>query len=98
MAKSPSRLDPVTPRGQGNTTETRFLGYVALLDSSDELLAFGGVNHPEVVEYRTDHPAWAHRFATQDEIRQLATAQRVHPLALYDSRGRFVLKPTEWVQ
>ncbi|PNE02627.1 hypothetical protein A15D_01875 [Alcanivorax sp. MD8A] len=95
MAKAPSRLDPIYPPGQADTTEPRFLGYVALFDSSDEILAFGGLDHPDVVEYRTDHPAWAHRFATLYEIRQLPTAHRVLPMALYDSHGRFVLKPTE---
>ncbi|EKF75252.1 hypothetical protein A11A3_04710 [Alcanivorax hongdengensis A-11-3] len=75
----------------------RFLGYVALFDSSDEILAFGGLDHPDEAGFRTDHPAWAHRFTSLEEMRSLRSADTIHPMALFDAGGRFVLRPTESV-
>ena len=97
MARKFLLLDPIYPARCVAPMTPRFLGYVALFDSSDEILAFGGSGHPGEIAYRTDHPAWAHRFSSLQEMRNLMSVETLHPMALYDVGGRFLIRPVESV-
>ena len=92
MSKQPSHLKPIYPAKTHSKINSSFLGYVALFTTSEEILAFGGYGHPEDPSYRTDHPAWAHRFETLEDMNQLHTQEPVLPLALYDANGKLLLE------
>ncbi|MEQ3634761.1 hypothetical protein [Alcanivorax sp.] len=94
MSKQPAHLKPIYPAKTHSKMNASFLGYVALFTTSEEILAFGGYGHPEAPYYRTDHPAWAHRFETLEDLNQFhaKAKESVLPLALYDTNGKLMLE------